>query len=423
MNRSDLFAPTSREARVAGTETTRLLNRAGLIRDFGSGLWGYTPVGERVRRKLTARVRTAFERVGGQEVSLPALAGKDLWTASGRWGSFEGEMFTLTTRDGTELCLSPSHEEAATRLLSGAVRSYADLPVTVFQIGRKYRDDHANDGLVRTKEFTMADAYSFHADRAGLTEQYDRIRASIADLLDGLGLSFTAVSAETGVMGGSTSAEFVAPVSEGGDRLRYCSADGCRFGRTDEHSGFDEIEAGDDCPRCGSRIAAKRGIEVAHVFRLGTRYADAAGLRIDTADGEECAVQMGSYGIGIDRLLQTLVRQHAASDGLVFPVTDRGCVAPFRASVIPIGRDEAVSEAVARLRASCGKDVLVYDDDRGPGERFAESDLLGIPAKVVVGNRYREEGLVDLETRAGDSRGVGLEDVSAQLQQFAGSID
>ena len=451
--RSELFAPTSREAGVSGTRTIRLLHRAGYLRDFGSGLWGFTPVGQRVRRQIADRVRAAFERVGSGAIALPALGGADVWRASGRWESFEGEMFTTEDRDGGRLCLSPSHEEAATRLLAGAVRSYADLPVIVHQVGRKFRDDHANDGLVRTKEFTMADAYSFHADRDSARETYRAMRETIADTLAGLGLQFAVVPAETGVMGGSRSAEFVAPVAEGGDRLRWCSADGCRFGRTDEHDGFRSVAAGDACPDCGGRVVETRGIEIAHVFRLGTRYAEAADLRIDTADGGTRHVEMGSYGVGVDRLLQTLVRQHvfgtgvgtatdATSDaveagdtgdaasgsadtddtlaterGVAFPVTARGCVAPFRASVIPVGDDETVRAAVATIHETCD-DVLVYDEDRAVGERFAESDLLGIPAKLVVGNRYREEGLIDLETRDGETRGIDPGEVADALARF-----
>lgn len=447
VRRSELFAPTAREARIDGTATTRLLSRAGYVTSHGSGLWGYTPVGQRVRRRLIERTRRAFRRAGGQQVTLPQLGTADLWRASGRWASFDGEMFTTETREGRELCLSPSHEEAAAETLAGVVRSYADLPVTLFQVGRKFRDDHANDGLVRTKEFTMADAYSFHATRESLQTTYRRMRAAIGELLAGLGLEYALVPAETGVMGGSMSLEFVAPVSTGGDRLRHCAADGCRFGRTEEHDGWDafdaetadtdaaadanattdrdatadaETDATADasvvgrCPECGGRVVETRGIEVAHVFQLGTRYAEAAGLTVDTATGEQRAVRMGSYGVGIDRTLQTLVRQYADSDGVRFPATDRGTVAPFRASVVPIGDTPAVRELCDWLERELS-DALVYDGDRTAGERFAESDLLGIPVKVVLGNRYRETGRVELETRDGTTRTVQPDAVHAAI--------
>nr|WP_272904662.1 aminoacyl--tRNA ligase-related protein [Halobacterium sp. TGN-42-S1] len=335
-------------------------------------------------------------------------------------------MFTLENRDGQAMCLAPSHEEGVVNLLDGPVRSHHDLPLLVYQVESKFRDDHARNGLVRTKEFTMKDAYSVHADEAGLRETYREVRAAYERALDDVGLEYAIVEADAGVMGGATSEEFVAPVADAGgdsDRLVYCTGAGCRFGVTDEHDGFDEYDADDACPECGGSLAASDGIEVGHVFQLGTRYSQAMDFTVDTADGDERSVEMGSYGLGVDRLLQTLGQQHGSPDNLAWPVTDWGSVAPYRAAIVPVGDDSEVLGVAERIHDDCGReDVLLYDEDAGlsVGERFAESGLLGIPAKVVVGNTYREDGVVDVETASGTEK-LAVDEVAAFVERFAGS--
>jgi prolyl-tRNA synthetase len=423
MRRSDLFLPTSREVRGSGSETTRLLQRAGLIREFGSGLWGYAPAGYRVREKLVDRVEAAMDDVGAQQVQLPGLQYRERWEQSGRWANFEDEMFTFTNRDGQDVCLAPSHEEGMVHLVDGLVRSYDDLPLLVYQVASKYRDDHARNGLVRCKEFTMKDAYSFHLDRTSVRETYRRVREAYEALLDDLGVTFAVVDADNSVMGGAKSEEFVAPAPNGGDRLVYCTADACRFGVTDEHDRFADHHAGERCPECGGDLAVDAGIEVGHVFDLGTRYSEAMDLTVDTADGGVATVEMASYGLGIDRLFQTLVEQHGTADGCGFPVTDAGCVAPYRAAVVPVGYEGEVAAVADDIHDALGEtDVLLFDDDtRSVGERFAEAELLGIPATVVVGNGYREDGLVDVEARDGTTVSVAPDDVSEAVADVVGN--
>jgi prolyl-tRNA synthetase len=416
VRRSVAFLPTSRETVGAGSDAAKLLVRAGLVREFGSGLWGFTPAGQRVREKLASRVRAAMDATAGQAVRLPGLQYRERWAESGRWGSFEGEMFTLENRDGQAMCLAPSHEEGMVHLVDGRVRSHDDLPLLLYQVASKFRDDHARNGLVRTKEFTMKDAYSFHVDEASLDQTYREVRAAYERVFADVGLEFAVVGADNSVMGGSASEEFVAPVADGTDRLLRCTTDDCRFGVTDEHDGFDDHDADGACPDCGGRLAASDGIEVGHVFKLGTRYSAAMDLTVDDAAGAEREVVMGSYGLGIDRLLQTLVQQHGG-DECAWPVTDWGCVAPYRAAVIPIGDGEVQAVAERIYEACWREDVLLYDD-LSVGERFAEADLLGLPAKVVVGNTYRENGVVDVETAAGTER-VEPEAVAEYVARFA----
>ncbi|WP_049887845.1 aminoacyl--tRNA ligase-related protein [Natronobacterium gregoryi] len=422
MRRSETLLFTSREADGHENETVARTLRAGLVRQFGSGRYGFTPTGQRVRENVVAVVQREMDAIGGQRISLPSLNDSGIWRRSGRWESFEGEMFTLENRDGKRMCLSPSHEEGVAHLVDGVVRSYDDLPLLLYQVESKYRDDHARNGLVRTKEFTMKDAYSLHARRDSLSEYYDRVREAYVRIFDALELEFAVTRADNSVMGGSSSEEFVAVADEGTVALRRCSAADCRFGVTDE-SPRSDLSAGDACPDCGERLEAGEGIEIGHVFELGTRYSEPMGFTVDTADGGERDVVMGSYGIGIERLVHTLVEQHGDADGCRWPDTAVGTVAPFDVSIVPLEYDGDLREVADRLYESLEGDVLLFDDREATiGERFAESDLLGVPWKVILGNRFRETGEVELESRDGDTRYVSLEDVTATLEDGPGTV-
>jgi prolyl-tRNA synthetase len=417
MRRSETTLFTRREADGHGNGTVRLAVRAGLVRQFGSGRYAFTPTGQRVRENVIAAVEAEMDAIGGRKVSLPQLNGSEIWERSGRWESFEGEMFTLEDRDGRRLCLAPSHEEGIVALVDGVVRSYEDLPVLLYQVGVKHRDDRARNGLVRTREFAMKDAYSLHASRESLETCYDRVRSAYVEVLEALDVEFVVAEAEADVMGGSSSEEFLALAEDGTVELRSCSAGDCRFGVTDE-SPRSGLAAGDACPRCGERLVRGEGIEVGHVFQLGTRYSAAMGLTVDAADGSERAVEMGSYGIGIDRLIHVLLEQHADDDGCRWSADGSGAVAPYRVAIVPLEYDGDVRAAADRLHRELGRtDALLFDDrDRTIGERFAESDLLGIPWKVVLGNHFLETGEVELETRDGETRYVDLEAVAEVVE-------
>lgn len=400
--------------------------RAGLVEQFGSGLYGFTPAGERVRRNVIRRIESEMDAVGGQRVNLPQLQYRPIWDRSGRWASFEGEMFTFENRDGQEMCLAPSHEEGTVHLVEGHVRSYEDLPLLLYQVGAKHRDDHARNGLLRTKEFTMKDAYSLHADGESLDEWYERVRRAYCRFFESVGVEFVVVEADNSVMGGSASEEFVAPVETGTCDLVYCGSADCRFGVTDEHPEFDDHTAGGTCPDCSDGLVASEGIEVGHTFKLGTRYSEAMALTVHAVDGTARPVEMGSYGIGVTRVVQTLIEQHADDDGCRWPVTDAGSVAPFHWAVVPLAYEGRLQEAADQLHAA-GDDVLLFEDETQTiGERFAESDLLGIPTKLVLGNHFRETGEVEFESRAGSTRYVDFEqavDVLASGQSVRAICD
>jgi len=421
MRRSEAKLFTRREAGSHESETVDLVFRAGLVRQFGSGLYGFTVTGERIRGALIDRVDAAMAAIGAQKIRLPQLNYRSLWEESGRWESFGEEMFTLENRDGQELCLAPSHEEGVVHLFEGLVRSYEDLPLLCYQIGRKHRDDHARQGLLRTKEFTMKDAYSLHATEDSLTAQYEAVRAAYCDLFDRLGLDFVVSAADNSVMGGPASEEFVAPVETGTVEVVACPAAGCRFGSTDESPR--DVAAGEQCPECGAEVVATEGIEIAHIFELGTRYSDPMGMTVDLADGSTQDVLMGSYGIGIDRLLHTLVAQHADADGCRWPGEGVDSVAPYTVSIVPLEYDDELAAVADVIYEACDPAETLLFDDRAQtiGERFAESDLLGVPYKLVIGNHFRETGELELETRDGETRYIGRGEVGTLFESGSGA--
>jgi prolyl-tRNA synthetase len=390
MRRSDLFVPTTKETSSdAQVRSAELSVRSGLVDQLGSGLFSYSPTGKRVRDQIEAVIRREMDALGGQQVDLPGLQYAEIWRESGRYEQFEGEMFTFENREGQDMCLAPTHEEPMADLVRTAVQSRRNMPLVLYQIGKKFRDDHARNGLLRSKEFTMKDAYSFHTAEEGLDDMYEQMRDAYINIFDSLGVEYAIVSADPGAMGGTGSEEFQAPAHIGSDEMKQCTNEECRFGTKD----MQVI----DCQQCGSELTHTNAIELGHIFKLGTRYSGPLELTFDTEDGER-EVIMGSYGIGVSRLIPALIEQNNDSDGIRWPKR----VAPFKLSVIPISDDEDVTEMAAEIEDRVpSEDVLLFDNDVTAGEKFAESDLIGIPDKVILGNTFLDERQLEVEYRDG----------------------
>ena len=390
MHRSELFVPTSKEKQSgAEVRSAELALRSGLVRQLGSGVFSFSPTGKRVRDNIADVVRVEMEAKGCQEVDLPGLQYAKIWQDSGRYEEFEGEMFTFENRDEQPMCLAPTHEEPMADLVRESLRSRSNMPLILYQVGKKFRDDHARNGLLRAKEFTMKDAYSFNTSEEGLDEAYQAMREAYIDIFERLELDYAITSADPGAMGGTGSEEFQAPAEVGSDEISRCPEDDCRFGTKD-------IDR-DTCPDHGTELEATNAIEVGHIFKLGTRYSEPLDLTYDTADGEELVI-MGSYGIGISRLIPALIEQRNDEDGIRWPES----VAPYELSIIPLEQDgETMAAAEELYDALGGEDILLFDNDVNIGEKFAESDLIGIPAKAILGNNYLEDGEIEVEYRDG----------------------
>ncbi|MDY6778753.1 MAG: aminoacyl--tRNA ligase-related protein [Candidatus Nanohaloarchaea archaeon] len=407
MRRSDLFATTSKQTEAdLDCTSAELAAKAGLVHSYGSGTFGFTHLGHRVLENLEAVIRDEIDQIA-QEVRMHLLQTADLWRKSGRWKDFEGEeFFHLQNRDDQDFCLAPTHEEAVVELVQEHIDSYRDLDLAVYQIGRKFRDDHARNGLIRAKEFIMKDAYSFHASEEDLEQTYSDFLDAYHRIMQRLGLDYTVVSADTGSMGGNASHEFLAEAAAGSDTYLRCSSDDCWYGTKDRNS--------QTCSECGNTLVETQGIEIGHLFRLGTRYSDSMDLQFDTATDGRKHVLMGCYGIGVSRLLAAVIEQQHDDRGITWNQE----VAAFDTAVIAARHEQEVQEKAEQLHQQLqeqGRDVLLYDDRQSVGEQFAEADLLGIKYKVIIGEHFLDDRTIEIEDRDHTKEQVSEGDVVERL--------
>lgn len=386
-----VFLKTRKKADASiDNETYRLLDRAGFIDRTSSGVYSFTHLGVRLLESICEVVSDEMDAVG-RRVDLSSLQSREIWEKSGRWGNLEGEMFTVDGRDSM-YCLSATNEEVATEFMKSYIESYRDLEGSqvIYQISKKYRDDHANRGIVRTKEFYMKDAYSFHKSSTQLDEVYSDIRDVYHRVFDRLGIEYMTVSADTGTIGGSHSEEFIAISDDGKETLIDC--DGCGVVRKVEG---DRSSCEQVCQECGCEsVRVTEGIEIGHIFKLGTKYSDSHDLTYTTMSNEESVVHMGCYGIGVTRVLHCLIEQNSMGSSIDLSNSEAGTF--DNAILVSDGID---GDIIQQLEAELGyQDTLVYTTEYSLGEQFAETDLLGIETKYIFGNTYKNSGKIEIET-------------------------
>jgi prolyl-tRNA synthetase len=557
--------PTTRETPSdAEVISHRLMLRAGLIRKVASGIYTYLPAGLRVLRKVEKILREEMDRAGAQEVLMPAVVPSELWKETGRWDAYGKELLRFRDRADREFCLGPTHEEVVTDLVRREVRSWRQLPLNLYQIQDKFRDEiRPRFGLMRGREFFMKDGYSFDVDDAAAVETYRRMHEAYCRIFRRMGLDFRAVEADTGNIGGSSSHEFMVIADSGEDAIVSCGA--CSYGanvekaeclppgaaaagkdpgaareghprkvdtpgkrtvgEVSEFLGIDPasliktllfetsggdvavlvsgayevnevkvknrlaadwirladedrvrtltgapsgfagpvglsvrtladhsvraissgstganekdahlvdvvpgrdfepeayadlrlVSGNDPCPRCGGSLRFSRGIEVGHVFRLGTKYSEAMGAAYLDPEGKERTVVMGCYGIGVGRTAAAAIEQNHDGDGIVWPIS----IAPFEVSVIPVNvknRDVVdAAEALGRELSARGVEVLLDDREERPGIKFKDADLSGIPVRVTLGEKNVADGFGEIRDRkTGETRRVALTALAAE---------
>jgi prolyl-tRNA synthetase len=542
---SQLFIPTLKEAPTdAQVASHKLLVRAGFIRQLGAGIYDYLPLAKRTLTKVEAIVREEMDAIGGQEFYLPALNPAEIWKESGRWEVMGDNMFRLKDRKGGDYCLGMTHEEVFTAIARAELRSYRQLPQVWYQIQTKFRDEpRPKSGLLRVRQFTMKDAYSFDVDAAGLDKSYEDERQAYEKVFTRCGLDFVAVQAHSGAMGGSASQEFMVRTDAGEDLVAACpkcryaantdtatsripkEADeagpatpekfatpgvvtiealeaapysvpgrrqlktlvyvadetlvllvvrgdqelneaklqtatgasvlrpaqpeeipplmGARAGslgavkftkapvfvdpslaeRRNMVTGANEdgfhlrgvdvardllahgkvaelrtVRAGEGCPRCDATLDLFKALEIGHIFKLGTKYSVSMKANVLKADGSETPIVMGSYGIGVERIMAAAIELHHDADGIVWPMS----IAPYRATVLTMGKEPELAKAadeVCAALARVGVDVLYDDRDERAGVKFKDADLLGIPIRIAVGKKGLAEGKVEWKRR------------------------
>jgi prolyl-tRNA synthetase len=390
---SQTFLPTLKDPPAdAEAVSHKLMVRAGLIRQLGAGLWTWLPAGWRVLRKVEAIIREEMEAIGCEEMLMPVLQPAEPWQKTGRYGI--EEMFKLADRKGSPLVLAMTHEESVTTHVAQEVRSYRDLPLMLFHIQTKERDEpRPRAGVLRTREFTMKDAYSFDRDEEGLSRSYELQSEAYARILDRCGLRWYRVESDVGMMGGSGAHEYMAPCAAGEDAVALAPGFAANVEVTD-------VRAGDPGPN-GGTIEVEPAIEVGNIFKLGTRYSEPLGATFLDEGGAERPIVMGCYGIGPARIVAAAIEQGADERGIVWPAA----LAPWQVQLVSLAKagDEergAADELYEQLRRA-GADVLYDDRDAGPGEKLTDAELLGCPLRVVVGRRGLAKGIVEASERAG----------------------
>lgn len=418
MRYSKLFGKTRKDApKDIASVNGKLLYRAGFIDAVGAGIYTWLPLGLRVLRRVQQIVREEMDAVGCQEILMPALHPKEYWVTTGRWGNVD-VLFTLKSQTKKEYALGASHEEIVTPLAQKFVRSYRDLPLAVYQIQTKFRDElRAKGGLLRGREFGMKDAYSFHASADDLATFYSRMVEAYRRVYDRCGVRSLRVRASGGIFTENISDEFHVETPSGEDNLLRCSA--CSVGFNAEIAPADQR-----CPTCGLHLVETKGIEVGNTFDLGTKYSDACGLTFTDAEGKVRPVIMGCYGLGVTRLVGAIVEASHDERGIIWPSE----VAPHTVHLLAIpgkgksngesGDVFAAAEVMMGRFETAGVDVL-YDDrqDASAGEKFADADLIGITHRAIVSERSLAAGGIELKTRAGgDARIVTTDELLQALR-------
>jgi prolyl-tRNA synthetase len=403
---TEYLLPTEKQAPAdAEAISHKLMVRAGLIRQMGSGIWTWLPAGWRVHQRVVAIVREEIDAIGGREMLMPVLQPAELWRKTGRLEI--DELFKLRDRKDSELVLAMTHEEAVTFHAAQTIESYRDLPLILYHFQVKERDEpRPRAGVLRTREFVMKDSYSFDRDRAGLEERYALHVGAYDRIMQRTGLRFYRVESDVGMMGGVGAHEYMAPCPAGEDEVAL--APGYAANMEVVQKSPDYRKVGDTHMLGEQQLTIEPAIEIGNIFKLGTRYSEPLGATFLDEHGVELPIWMGSYGIGPARVVAAAVEQFADEHGISWPVG----IAPFAVHLVAAGRpgtpERDAAEQLYEKLCGAGVDVLYDDRELGAGEKFADADLLGCPVRLTVGRRSLESDEVEVHLRRGRTQANSL---------------
>lgn len=408
MKQSALFTRTVKELpKDEASFNAQALIRAGFVDKLSAGVYSFLPLGWKVLNKIRNIIIEEMEAIGGQEVSLPALAPKENWQATGRWETLD-VLFKMQGSDEKEYALNPTHEEVATPLAKKFIFSYRELPMAFFQIQTKFRNEkRAKSGLMRGREFLMKDLYSFHANQEDLDSYYEKAIIAYQNIFRRLGLSdLTYLTFASGGSFSKYSHEFQTLTEAGEDLIYIC--DNCRVAVNKEI-----IAEQTSCPKCGNKeLREEKAVEVGNIFKLGTKFSQPFNLQYQSADGTKQDVIMGCYGLGLSRVLGTIVEVCHDEKGMIWPAS----VSPFKVHLLSLKENEAAEKIYRDLRSQ-GIEVLYDDRDLQAGEKFADADLIGCPYRVVVSKKTLEVGSVEIKKRSEEkSELISLEKLTTILR-------
>jgi prolyl-tRNA synthetase len=438
MRLSRYFLPILRETpKEAEIVSHRLMLRAGMIRQQSSGIYSWLPLGLRILNKVNAIIREEQNRAGAVELLMPTIQSADLWRESGRYEAYGKEMLRITDRHNRDMLFGPTNEEMITDIFRGSVKSYKDLPLNLYHIQWKFRDEvRPRFGVMRSREFLMKDAYSFDMDEAGARHSYNRMFVAYLRTFSRLGLRAIPMRADTGPIGGDLSHEFII-LADTGESAVSCHKNYLDFAIPEQDTDFESREGLQNIVYHWTSLYAAteemheaalfetvpvedqlsaRGIEVGHIFYFGTKYSDAMNAKVMGPDGVEKPVHMGSYGIGPSRLVAAMIEASHDENGIIWP---EAC-APFDIVIMNLKQgDSATDAACERLYKELtaqGKDVLYDDREERAGGKFATADLIGVPWQIMIGPRSLAEGKAEVKNRkTGDRQLVVIDYMAAFL--------
>ena len=431
MRLSEYFLPLLREnPSEAQIVSHRLMLRAGMIRQSSAGIYCWLPLGLRVLKKVERIVREEQDRAGAQEILMPTIQPAELWRESGRYDDYGKEMLRIRDRHDREMLYGPTNEEQVTEIVRASIKSYRDLPKLLYHIQWKFRDEvRPRFGVMRGREFLMKDAYSFDLDFAGARHSYNKMFVAYLRTFARMGLKAIPMRAETGPIGGDLSHEFII-LADTGESAVHVHADFIEmdWGEFDDvgweasalqqvvdrytsiYAATEDVHDPQAAEKYGDKIVSRRGIEVGQIFYFGDKYSRPLGARAIRPDGEAVALEMGSYGIGVSRLVGALIEANHDDAGIIWPES----VAPFRVGLINLRPGDArcrtaADDLYAKLLGA-GVEVLYDDRDESPGAKFAGMDLIGLPDQLVIGPRGIAGGTIEFkDRRTGERQEVSLD--------------
>lgn len=397
MKQSQLFYKTLKSApKEAETVSHKLLLRGGFISQLASGVYNFLTLGYIVHEKIAKIIREEMNTIGSQEVFLATLQPKEIWLKTNRWDHMDPPLFKIKDRHKKEFALGSTHEEVITDLVKPKIQSYRDLPLALYQIQTKFRNEmRFTGGLLRTKEFVMKDLYSFHQDEKDLERFFNKVLLAYDSIFKRCGLQALRSEASGGVFTKEKTYEFQVLAETGEDKIIFCPK--CKWATNLEVA---HVKGGDSCSLCRGKLVKANSIEVGHTFRLGTKYSEPFDLFFIDKKGNKKMVFMGCYGIGLGRLMATIVEIRNDEKGIIWPKE----VAPFMVHLIRIENSGKVKKEAEKIYGSLQKDgvEVLYDDrdDKTAGEKFAEADLIGIPYRIVVSEKTLKNNSAEVKERS-----------------------
>ncbi len=438
MRLSRYFLPILRDTpKEAEIMSHRLMLRAGMIRQQAAGIYSWLPLGLRVLDKINAIICEEQNRAGALEIKMPTVQSADLWKESGRYEAYGKEMLRITDRHQRDMLYGPTNEEMVTDIFRGFVKSYKSLPLNLYHIQWKFRDEvRPRFGVMRSREFLMKDAYSFDIDEKSARHSYNKMFVAYLRTFERLGLKSIPMRADTGPIGGDLSHEFIILASTGESQV-FCHKDYLSYETPSADTDFNDADALQaivdkwtslysatedmhDAPSFEAlpepaKVSA-RGIEVGHIFYFGTKYSDSMKADVSGPNGKMVPVHMGSYGIGPSRLVAAIIEAFHDDKGIIWP----RAVAPFEVAILNLKAGDATTDAAceqlyAKLN-QLGIDTLYDDTDERAGGKFASADLIGVPWQIVVGPKGLANSIVEVKNRAtGDKLNLSIEDAVTRV--------